>query len=139
MAYFLTGATGFIGRNLVECLLRRDGDIYILVRSSSLERLDEWRERWGAAATERIKPIVGDLSESRLGVDKATVDALRQARIEHFFHLAAGSDVTADADANQLANVDGTRHAIELARELAAGCLHHTSSIAVAGRYRGLF
>jgi short-subunit dehydrogenase len=35
--------------------------------------------------------------------------------------------------------VDGTRHAVELANDLNAGIFHHTSSIAVSGRYRGLF
>ena len=42
MAYFVTGATGFIGRHLVEELLRnRTGDVYVLVREGSRERLDE--------------------------------------------------------------------------------------------------
>ena len=36
MAYFVTGATGFIGRHLVEQLLQRDGDIHVLVREGSL-------------------------------------------------------------------------------------------------------
>ena len=33
MSYFVTGATGFIGRNLVEKLLQREGTIYALVRA----------------------------------------------------------------------------------------------------------
>ena len=33
MSYFVTGATGFIGRNLVERLLQREGTIYALVRA----------------------------------------------------------------------------------------------------------
>ncbi|MCU1658150.1 MAG: short chain dehydrogenase, partial [Pseudonocardiales bacterium] len=41
MAYFVTGATGFIGRFLMAELLRRDGTIYVLCRSSSLDKLDE--------------------------------------------------------------------------------------------------
>jgi thioester reductase-like protein len=32
MSYFVTGATGFIGRHLVERLLEREGDIHVLVR-----------------------------------------------------------------------------------------------------------
>ena len=46
MTYFVTGATGFIGRHLVEQLLEREGDIYVLVREGSRERLDELIERW---------------------------------------------------------------------------------------------
>ena len=42
MSYFVTGATGFIGRRLVERLLeKRQGKVYVLVRSGSLERLDD--------------------------------------------------------------------------------------------------
>ena len=33
MSYFVTGATGFIGRHLVERLLEREGDISVLVRA----------------------------------------------------------------------------------------------------------
>ena len=47
MSYFVTGATGFIGRNLVELLLEREGTIYVLVREGSKGRLAELRSRWG--------------------------------------------------------------------------------------------
>jgi NAD(P)-dependent dehydrogenase (short-subunit alcohol dehydrogenase family) len=139
MTYFVTGATGFIGRHLVERLLTRDGEIYALIRKDSRRRLDALIERWGGDAPARIKPVLGDLLQPRLGVSARKVTELRRAGIEHFFHLAAVYDMTADEESNELANVDGTRHAIELAAAIRAGCLHHTSSIAVAGRYRGLF
>ena len=48
VSYFVTGATGFIGRHLVERLLQRDGDVYVLVREESREKLDALIERWGA-------------------------------------------------------------------------------------------
>ena len=47
--------------------------------------------------------------------------------------------MSADEETNRRANVDGTTHAVELANELGAKHFHHTSSIAVSGRYRGLF
>src|SRR5207248_2633748 len=59
--------------------------------------------------------------------------------IDHFFHLAASYDMAADDRTNHEINVEGTRHAIDLANDLEAGCLHHTSSIAAAGMYEGLF
>ena len=47
MSYFVTGATGFIGRHLVERLLDRDGDIYVLVREGSRDKLDQLiDEKW---------------------------------------------------------------------------------------------
>lgn len=128
MTYFVTGGTGFIGRHLIERLLEREGDIYVLVRPASVDKL---RERWGDEP--RIKAVAGDLAEPRLGVTEEL------PQIDHFFHLAAVYDMTADEESNRIANVEGTRHAVELANSLQAGCFHHTSSVAAAGRYKGLF
>jgi short-subunit dehydrogenase len=137
MTYFVTGATGFIGRHLIEELLRRDGDVYVLVREGSRERLDALVEdKFGGS--DRIKPVVGDLLEENLGISQSDLDGLKGG-VDHFFHLAAVYDMTADEEQNKTANVDGTRHAVELSNALGSGCFHHVSSIAAAGQYRGLF
>jgi thioester reductase-like protein len=143
MAYFVTGATGFIGSRLVERLLeKRQGKVYVLVRESSKPRLDDLIERWqiltGSSAADRIEPVVGDLRRPLLGVEQERVTELR-GKITHFFHLAAVYDMTAAPERNTAVNVGGTTHAVELARAVDAKHLHHVSSIAVAGTYRGMF
>ncbi len=143
MAYFVTGATGFIGRRLMRLLLEhRSGEVYVLVREDSKPKLHELVERWrielGSAASKRVVPVVGDMRRPMLGLDDERVAELRGG-VRHFFHLAAVYDMTAPAERNAVVNVGGTTHAIELARSLEAGCLHHVSSIAVAGSYRGTF
>ncbi len=135
MNYFLTGATGFIGRNLVERLLKREGTVYALVRAGSRGRLEELRTSWGADGA-RVVPVAGDLSQPGLGVSEEDLVTMR-GDIDHFFHLAAIYDMTADAEVQEVANVEGTRHAVELAGAIEAGCFHLASSIAVAGLYRG--
>jgi short-subunit dehydrogenase len=135
MSYFVTGATGFIGRNLVQQLLQREGTIYALVRAGSRGRLEELRTSWGADGA-RVVPVAGDLTQPGLAVAEEDLVAMR-GEVEHFFHLAAIYDITADAESQEIANVEGTRHAIELAGALEAGCFHQVSSIAAAGLYRG--
>jgi NAD(P)-dependent dehydrogenase (short-subunit alcohol dehydrogenase family) len=135
MNYFVTGATGFIGRHLVELLLQREGTVYVLVREGSRGRLEELRSGWGVGE-DRVVPVVGDLSQPRLGVSDETVEELK-GKIDHFFHLAAVYDMTADAETQKAANIEGTVHAIELADALEAGTFHLASSIAAAGLYKG--
>ena len=139
MTYFVTGATGFIGRHLVASLLNRDEDIYVLVREGSKDKLSALMDTWGPSAQARVHPVLGDLAQPRLGLGDGEVAQLTAVGITHFFHLAAVYDMTADDERNRIANVDGTRHAVQLANELDAGTFHHTSSIAVAGKYTGLF
>lgn len=137
MAYFVTGATGFIGRFLIAELLKREGTIYVLCRASSLDKLDDLRSRLGTDDS-RVVAVVGDLSKERLGVEHDELERLDGA-IEHFFHLAAIYDLTADADSQRVANVEGTRHAVHLAEAVHARHFHLASSIAAAGLYQGVF
>jgi NAD(P)-dependent dehydrogenase (short-subunit alcohol dehydrogenase family) len=137
MTYFVTGATGFIGRHLLAKLLARKGEVYCLVRKGSQEKFEELRARFGADG-KRLHAVSGDLSKSSLGVSPAQRRTLT-GRIKHLFHLAAIYDLAADAESQIEANVVGTRNALQLAEQIKAGCFHHTSSIAVAGLYPGVF
>ena len=136
MRYVVTGGTGFIGRRVVSRILHRspDAEVWVLVRRESLTRFErlatEGDNPWG----ERAKALVGDLTADDLDLSDDTVADL--GTVDHVVHCAAVYDITVDEDAQRAANVDGTRAVIALARRLGS-TLHHVSSIAVAGTYRG--
>ena len=138
MQYFITGATGFIGRRLVAKLLERTGSsIFFLARETERERLDDLYEFWGCDDS-RVKPVFGDLTEDLLGV--SAVDRKKLAKkTTHFFHLAAIYDLSADAESQLRVNVEGTRNTVRFAEAIGAKHFHLFSSIASAGMFEGLF
>ena len=138
MAYFITGGTGFIGRNLIDQLLKRRGNVYVLVRRGSKRKFNDLlAERW-SEHKKRVIPISGDLTKPGLGVSANDLQTMK-GKVKHVFHLAAVYDLTASEEAQAKVNIDGTRFAMELAENVAAKCFHHTSSIAAAGLFEGTF
>ncbi|ASW91915.1 SDR family oxidoreductase [Mycobacterium marseillense] len=133
MRYVVTGGTGFIGRRVVSRLLesRPDAQVWVLVRRPSLGRFERLAAGWG----ERVKPLVAELPELDLS-DEVLAEL---GEIDHVVHCAAIYDITAgepERSAMYVANVEATRAVIGLAQRLDA-TMHHVSSIAVAGDFRG--
>ena len=86
MTYLVTGATGFIGKRLMERMLEREGTIRVLVREQSRDKV---AALWPG---DRVVPVVGDLAAPMLGLDPSALTG-----VQHVFHLAALYDMTASA------------------------------------------
>jgi dihydroflavonol-4-reductase len=120
---FVTGATGFVGLNLVELLLRRGWRVLAMHRAGSalkyLQRL----------AAERV---VGDVT------DAASVRRAMPQGVDAVFHVAGDTSLWSARNALQdRVNVDGTRNVVGAALERRARRFVHTSSISAYGLQRG--
>ena len=112
---FVTGASGFVGANLVRALLERGWRVRALLRGDapSLAGLD-------------IEPVAGDLFAPGLA------DAMRGC--DAVFHVAATYSLwRRDRDLLSRANVEGTRNVLAAARAAGVPRTVHTSSVAAIG------
>jgi NAD(P)-dependent dehydrogenase (short-subunit alcohol dehydrogenase family) len=138
MQYFVTGATGFIGKRLVKALLARRGAVvHFLLRPESEGKVPELLAYWGVNKS-RAVPVYGDLTAKKLGVAAEQLKALK-GQVDMVYHLAAVYDLGADEESQVQVNIEGTRNAVEFAKAIDAGHFHHVSSIAAAGLYEGVF
>ena len=115
MHYFVTGATGFVGRHVVRQLVDDGHDVVALVREP-------------AGAThlpDAIELVRGDITEK-----ESMRDAM--AGVDGVFHIAGWYNIGVDdPEAAHQVNVEGTRNVLELLRDLEIPKGVYTSTLAV--------
>lgn len=140
MAVFFTGFPGFLGSRLLpRVAARRPGErIDCLVQERFFPlaeaRLESLVRENGELAG-RVRLLKGDITKPGMGLGS---EAPRD--VKELFHLAALYDLSARQEPATRVNVDGTRHALDLA----AGCsglerVHYVSTCYVSGSLRGEF
>jgi long-chain acyl-CoA synthetase len=146
----LTGATGFVGMELLARLIDRgDAEVICLVRAESdvaaAERLDAVFARLYEEVPDgvsRVSAIAGDVSVDGLGLSAADREEVLE-RVTHVIHCAASISFDMTLEDARRINTGGARRMLELSRELVArGRLRRhvqVSTAYVAGRYPGRF
>jgi thioester reductase-like protein len=146
----LTGATGFLGMELlVRYLERTDRTVLALVRASDAQeasaRIDRVLELlFGSSDVHggRVIALVGDVERDGLGLARADRELIG-SRVSEIVHCAATVSFLAGANEARRINVHGTRELLELARGWARhGALRrfaHVSTAYVAGTHDGTF
>ena len=141
----LTGATGLVGRYLMRDLLRQGQNLAVLVRPSRKQDprqrvesiLQMWEQELGV---ELPRPVVlaGDVAQAGLGLDKAD----RRWAADHcetMLHNAATLTFHAQSREGEpwRTNLEGTRHTLQLCRQLNIPHMHYVSTAYVCGRREG--
>ena len=121
--------------NLVEVLLEREGTVYVLVREGS-QAGSSRAARIAGASTRSASSGSSATSPAAASASPPTTSSELKGQVDHFFHLAAIYDLSADAEIQRVANIEGTRARVEFAEAIDAGRFHHVSSIAAAGPLR---
>ena len=139
----LTGGTGFFGPFLLASLLEQTtDDVHVLVRANdgdAKRRIHEGLRsiaRDGMSCPEgwerRVRPVCGDLSSAKLGLDTRAWEALADG-IHTIYHNAAQVNYLLDYQAMRDANVGGTHEVVRLASSRRAKVLNHISTTFVFG------
>lgn len=121
---FLTGVTGFVGSHLLEELIPRNPNaiIYCLVRAENealaLERIKstflKFRLVWKTEYEDRIRIVLGDLTQPQLGLDEAVYEELKRD-IEVIYHMASDVSYVKPYEYIKKPNVDGMANILHLA------------------------
>jgi dihydroflavonol-4-reductase len=120
--YFVTGATGFLGGELVKQLIGRGHHVTAFVRSTDKASL---------LSTLGVDLRVGDIT------DRESLRAPMDG-VDGVFHTAAWYKIgPANAHLAERVNVQGTRNVLETARDLQVPRVVYTSTIGVFGDTRG--
>jgi nucleoside-diphosphate-sugar epimerase len=137
-AILLTGATGFLGMEVLARLLERtEREVVCLVRARDAEAAEARLDGVLAALYRdpspyrgRVRALPGDLTS---GVEAPGED------IEVVCHCAASISFDLPLEEAREINVEGTRAMIELARAAGARRFVHVSTAYVAGTHSGTF
>ena len=134
---FMTGSTGFLGAYVLHELLERNAELQVhcLVRAKSPaeglarihKNLDKY-DLWNPAFEERVLPVLGDVSEPRLGLDQQAYDRLAD-EMDLVLHNAAGVNFLQSYSQLKPINVEGTLNVMRLATHQRIKPYHHVSTL----------
>jgi thioester reductase-like protein len=134
-AVLLTGATGFVGREILSRFLERDGrHVFALVRA---DNDDDAAGR--LPVHERLTAVPGDIEQRGLGLAGGVGELLRR-EVSAVLHCAASVSFDMPLPESRSVNVEGTRRVMEFARTCSGlERFSYVSTAYVAGEPGGLF
>lgn len=134
MTIFLTGTTGFLGGKLLTNLLQTTNHtLFVLVRD--MKKAEKLIEQLPNDAPNRIRLLRGDITQPNCGLSSSEIEELT-GKVDIFYHLAALVKFDEELrDELFSINYDGTKHALELAKQFAVSKFFYISTAYTIGKH----
>lgn len=134
---FITGGTGFLGKELLKLYLAEPIDIFLLTQEKFLPGIEAFLKERQPVASVRL--LSGDITRADLGLGHGDLEEVREKTMIAL-HLAAAYHLALDRKTGKLVNVEGTRRVVDLL----SSCRHldrfgYLSTTAISGTHAGLF
>jgi nucleoside-diphosphate-sugar epimerase len=124
--FLLTGATGVVGSEVTDKILRLGHNVYALTRNPPRE------------SHPRLRYIIGDITRRDLGLGTSDIEDVR-ANVEAVIHAAGEVSFTQTGEVYMSTNAGGTANCVELALSIGARFMYVSSAYAVRAEKPGFW
>ena len=134
---FMTGGTGFLGKELLKIYLSQPVGILLLTQEKFRPGIEAFlRERKGIA---KVRLVPGDITRGNLGISPADLEEVRE-KTNIVLHLAAAYNLALDRATGRAINVEGTRRVVDIVAKIPhLEQFGYLSTTAISGTHAGPF
>ena len=133
----ITGATGFLGSHLAARFLENGCRVTVLARASNnaspRSRVQHVLREVGVSHFDNLAVYEGDISLPDVGLNECARKQIASATDEVWHCAASLSFQEQDREEIYRMNVDGTRHVIDLVKQMPSRRIQHVSTAYIAG------
>ena len=133
----ITGATGFLGSHLAARFLENGCRVTVLARASNnaspRSRVQHVLREVGVSHFDNLAVYEGDISLPDVGLNECARKQIVSATDEVWHCAASLSFQEQDREEIYRMNVDGTRHVIDLVKQMPSRRIQHVSTAYIAG------
>ncbi|MFZ4712951.1 MAG: SDR family oxidoreductase [Bacteriovoracaceae bacterium] len=130
----ITGATGFLGSELLPKACATYENVYAIVRSKTIEKVRE-----ALSIYKNLKLIPGNIENTDVIENIEDRDKIYQLESD-FLHVAAYYNIASTKSENYITNIIGTQNIIHFVGQMKkCKSFHYVSSVGVSGNFEGVF
>ncbi|WP_138418719.1 SDR family NAD(P)-dependent oxidoreductase [Aquibacillus sediminis] len=133
MNILLTGATGFVGKQLTKRLVETGHHVYAIIRNE--KKAEKLLSSLPSNLRGRLSIVEGDVTQPKVGITSSLIEELLYNKIDTVYHIAAylSFDETEKQRTFQV-NYEGTKNILELAKQIKVKNFFHVSTAYTLGK-----